>query len=294
MNLQKRLCYLLLFFFFTLWLIFTVTIFHWLQNERQEEIRKAANLHMSFAQAVRSYTADTVRPTLGSEEKFHAITVPSFAAKNVLDILHKETKGFVYKEVALNPTNLKNKANSEEAKVISEFRANSLLESIEFTNNVKKDKFFIYAKPIRVKKTCLQCHGDPKKAPLSFIKSYGIANGFGWKEGEIVAAQIITVPHKEVGANLMQYFAAYSASLLLIFFAIYLLLRNMVKNVVLRPAEEDKKKWKEMACKDHLTKIANRRYFFEIICKNSKRSKGNSPIMVFQASRISNKVALGI
>lgn len=254
---------MLLFFFFTLWLIFTITIFYWLQAERQQEIKKTANLHMAFAQAVRSYTADTVRPTVGTQDKFHAITVPSFAAKNVLDLLHKEKEGFVYKEVALNPTNLKNKANEQEAAVIARFRQNSDLGELEFTKADKKDKFFIYAKPIRVKKTCLQCHSDPKKAPLSVINSYGTQHGFGWKENEVVAAQIITVPHSKVGTNFVQYFLAYSGSLFLIFVAIYVILRAMVRDVVLRPAEDDKKRWKDMACKDYLTKIANRRYFFE-------------------------------
>jgi Protein of unknown function (DUF3365) len=34
----------------------------------------------------------------------------------------------------------------------------------------------------------------PDQAPPEMIKLYGTANGFGWKEGDIVGAQIVSVP----------------------------------------------------------------------------------------------------
>jgi hypothetical protein len=40
----------------------------------------------------------------------------------------------------------------------------------------------------------LQCHSTPDKAPPGMVKLYGNANGFGWHSGDIVGAQIVSVP----------------------------------------------------------------------------------------------------
>ena len=40
----------------------------------------------------------------------------------------------------------------------------------------------------------MECHSVPAAAPKAMLAVYGSANGFGWKENEIVGAQIISVP----------------------------------------------------------------------------------------------------
>jgi len=41
---------------------------------------------------------------------------------------------------------------------------------------------------------CLECHSVPKRAPAAMISQYGSNNGFGWQNGEIIGAQIVSVP----------------------------------------------------------------------------------------------------
>ena len=50
------------------------------------------------------------------------------------------------------------------------------------------------ARPISADKPCLECHDRARTAPPALIRRYGSANGFGWKEGEIIGAQIVSVP----------------------------------------------------------------------------------------------------
>jgi protein-histidine pros-kinase len=50
------------------------------------------------------------------------------------------------------------------------------------------------ARPMRASKSCLDCHSTPGNAPQDMVQLYGPANGFGWKENEIIAAQIVSVP----------------------------------------------------------------------------------------------------
>jgi hypothetical protein len=49
--------------------------------------------------------------------------------------------------------------------------------------------------PIKVDdKSCLECHSTPDRAPPEMVKLYGNVNGFGWKEGDVIGAQIVSVP----------------------------------------------------------------------------------------------------
>ena len=40
----------------------------------------------------------------------------------------------------------------------------------------------------------MQCHSVPSAAPAAMIAKYGSKHGFGWKQGSVVAAQIVSVP----------------------------------------------------------------------------------------------------
>ena len=51
------------------------------------------------------------------------------------------------------------------------------------------------ARPVTITdEACLLCHTEPSAAPAALIKSYGTANGFGWKLNETIGAQIVSVP----------------------------------------------------------------------------------------------------
>jgi hypothetical protein len=53
----------------------------------------------------------------------------------------------------------------------------------------------VLARPLKiVSDSCLLCHGTAEKAPPTMTALYGVQNGFGWKLGEIVGAQIVSMP----------------------------------------------------------------------------------------------------
>jgi Protein of unknown function (DUF3365) len=41
---------------------------------------------------------------------------------------------------------------------------------------------------------CLSCHSTPEAAPATMVALYGAQNGFGWKQGEVVGAQVVSIP----------------------------------------------------------------------------------------------------
>jgi HAMP domain-containing protein len=158
--------------------------------------------------------------------------------REVFEILRKDPSynQFFYKEATLNPTNLRDKADTFEAKIVEQFRSQTNLKELTgFRPSPSGDLFYI-ARPLAVtKESCLVCHSTPDAAPKSLVATYGSENGFGWKLNEIVSAQVMSVPASEVVNS------AYGSFFFLMMiaigvFAIAIFLINILLNrAVIRP-----------------------------------------------------------
>jgi len=169
-----------------------------LQRNARQQVMYQAHLMMDSAMATRQYTTEQIKPVLASHADgvFKPQTVPAFAATEIFDRLHKSYPDYSYKEATLNPTNPRDKAVDWEEDVIRIFRNRQPGENEPFSGErmTPTGKSVYLASPIQAKKTCLECHSTPDAAPAAMIKLYGTANGFGWKENEIIGAQIVSVP----------------------------------------------------------------------------------------------------
>jgi protein-histidine pros-kinase len=127
--------------------------------------------------------------------EFHPQSIPFYAATEAFNYFRHKYLEFGYKEATLNPTNLRDRAVDWEADVIAEFQKNeSETEVIGHRSTPIGSVLFISA-PIRVDdQSCLDCHSTVERAPAEMVKLYGSSNGFGWKMGDIVGAQIVSVP----------------------------------------------------------------------------------------------------
>ncbi|MGF1568401.1 MAG: DUF3365 domain-containing protein [Nodosilinea sp.] len=174
-----------------------------LRQNAQSEVTTTAVLLMDTMISVREYTSSQVRPELVEqlETRFLPVTVPSYSAREVFEHLRESANydEFFYKEATLNPTNLRDKADDFEAEIVADFRQDANKTEIDGFRIAQGRKIFYVARPLAVTKaTCLECHSTPENAPQSMIDFYGPNNGFGWKEGEIVGAQIISIPANSV------------------------------------------------------------------------------------------------
>lgn len=174
-----------------------------LRRYAQAEVTTTAVLLMDTMNSIRDYTSTQVSPELQDklETQFLPETVPAYSAREVFESLREDSNynEFFYKEATLNPTNLRDKADDFEAAIVEDFRNNTNKTEVNGFRVAQGRKTFYIAKPLSVTKaSCLECHSTPERAPKSMIEYYGPNNGFGWKEGEIVGAQIISVPASNV------------------------------------------------------------------------------------------------
>jgi HAMP domain-containing protein len=174
-----------------------VAIYQVVNANARDLVLQNARIMMEAANAIRAYTSDELVPLLPTEHngKFVAQTIPAFAAQENLQRLHDSFPGFSYRESALNPTNLADRANDWEADIIRSFRERPDLHEVITERDTPTGPLIHLARPMPVTaEACLTCHSTPSAAPEIMTRTYGVANGFGWKLNEIIGAQIVSMP----------------------------------------------------------------------------------------------------
>ena len=169
-----------------------------LQQTAHDQVLQQARLMMGSAGAMRTYTSKQVGPLLQEHQArintFLAQTVPAYAATEAFNYLHTDYPDYTYKEATLNPTNLRDRAVDWEADIIQIFRSHPDQKEFSGERDTPAGPSLFLAKPMVAVGPCLQCHSTAEQAPPAMVKVYGRSNGFDWKLGDTVAAQIISVP----------------------------------------------------------------------------------------------------
>ncbi len=209
-----------------------------LQENAREEVLRNARLMMDTALAVRAYTVEQIKPHLDPrlEEEFLPQTVPAFAATETMGNIQKKYRDYAYKEAALNPTNPRDRSTDWESDLVHQFRQNPETKELVSERDSATGRLLYIAKPIQITNpACLRCHSVPAAAPVTMIKIYGEANGFGWKHNEIIGAQVVTVPMSIPVANAQRALKTFMVSLAAVFVVFFVVLNVMLSWFIIRP-----------------------------------------------------------
>jgi HAMP domain-containing protein len=162
-----------------------------------EDSLQNARIMIEEASAVRTYTADSIKPLLEPQLKVQFLpqVVSAYSALTTFNMVHKKLPDYTYREPTLNPTNVNDRALDWEANVINEFRGDTTKQEQIIVRDTPSGRSLVLARPLKVSsQACLTCHSTPENAPATMLALYGSQNGFGWKPGEIVAAQVVSIP----------------------------------------------------------------------------------------------------
>jgi len=207
------------------------------ENARREVLQEAA-IMMAQASAIRDYTAKEIETLLADQIKVRFLphTVPSWAAQTNLHTMEKQFPDYTYKEAALNPTNPADRATDWESSIIAEFNRQPSLTEFTSTRDAPTGPILSISQPIRITdKDCLACHSTPAAAPSSMIDLYGSANGFGWKLGDVIGAQIVSVPMRVALDRASEAFKVYLGGLAVVFIVMIVLLNLLLHFVIVQP-----------------------------------------------------------
>ena len=162
------------------------------------EAKKKGAIVSTFLEASKSFYRNGQRPLIMKivdKDRFYPDIMSGFAVtRGVWDEFSKKLPDYRFKQATIDPLYPPNKADSDEYRLITEFDTNTDLKTKEGIMTKEGEDFFYFAQPVKVKKGCLRCHGDPKDAPKDQITLYGTQNGYNWQVGKTVAAYITYVP----------------------------------------------------------------------------------------------------
>jgi len=172
--------------------------YNFLMDDARAHVLQQAKLMAQSAQAMRDYTAGELEPLLedssDASEKFLPQTIPFYAANTIFKGLRNQFPDYTYKEAALNPMNLQDRAVDWEADLINHFKNHPGENELVGERDTPTGKSLYLAHPIVAVDECLGCHGPADVAMPMVVKTYGAVNGYGWKEKDVIGAQIVSVP----------------------------------------------------------------------------------------------------
>ncbi|HEX7760464.1 MAG TPA: DUF3365 domain-containing protein [Caulobacteraceae bacterium] len=211
-----------------------------LDGARREVLQQAA-LMASVGDGASAYTEQEVAPLLSktSGVQFAPQTIPFLAVQDQFRRLQKTWPDYSYKDAALNPTNPADHAAEWEAQIIGRMRADPSVLQLVSQRDTSDGPVLSVSKPIRVNDpNCLQCHSTPDRAPQTMVALYGANGGFGWKMGEVVGAQIVSVPMRVPLEQARHSFLYFLAGLTFVFLVTIVALNVLLSLVIVRPASE--------------------------------------------------------
>jgi HAMP domain-containing protein len=205
----------------------------------REEVLQSSRIMMESAAGARKYTSEQIAPILkpAIAQKFYPQSVSAYAAKRNFDVIHAKFPDYMYREAALNPTNPQDRATDWEADIINDFRSHPEKDEVSLVRATATGPMLELARPLVNKPACMECHATAATAPASMIALYGSDNGFGWKPGEIIGAQIVSVP-MAASAVRASHIRSLFVTPFLAFMALLFVSVNILLNyVVVRPIE---------------------------------------------------------
>jgi HAMP domain-containing protein len=212
-----------------------------LQKNAKAEIIENARIMMEAALAVRAYTVTEIKPLLDTQTKyvFRPQSVSAYAANSYFKKLQKRFPEYSYREAALNPTNPADRAADWEADIFREFQRSPDKAEMVIERDTPNGKYLVLARPMKVTdEGCLKCHSAVEVAPATMLSIYGEANGFGWKMGDLIAAQIVSVPTQLPQQRAHAVFVTFMSSLGVIFVVLLIAVNALLYFAVIRPVNQ--------------------------------------------------------
>lgn len=220
--------------------IFSTVLYYYLKAQVIEEAEDKTMIIMTHVRALGDYVKDSLRPRmfdilskLPAEDEF---VVEAMSTTHVnLQVMKKFTRHlpeYVYRRVSDRPLNPENAADAFHLRMMDYFKRNGGIAERHGREEVGGKKYLIYARPLLSEQDCLRCHGNPANALDVIRRKYGKTGKFGWKAGEVIGVESVSIPLDVALANArkmaLDAFIFGLGTLWFLFLALYVTFRHLV------------------------------------------------------------------
>lgn len=208
------------------------------QREARRSVLAEADVMMGEVDAIINYTQSDVTPLLARQMKVQFLpqAIPFFTAQQTFNLLGQQFHDYTLRQPTLNPTNPSDRPVPWERDLVNRFISNPALDTLTTERDTDAGPILSFARPVRVTDAaCLACHSTPDAAPPAMLDVYGRQNGFGWKMGDIVGAQVVSVPERVATAQARHNLLLIMGALTIVFLVMLVLLNVMLHVFIIVP-----------------------------------------------------------
>jgi HAMP domain-containing protein len=208
------------------------------RQEARRSVLAEAAVMMGQVDSTIHYTDSDVAPLLAHQMmvQFLPQAIPFFTAQKTFNLLATEFPDYTLRQPTLNPTNPADRPMPWEKELVDRFINDPHLASLVVERQADTGPILSYARPVRVTdQECLACHSTPEAAPATMLDVYGRTNGFGWKMGDVIGAQVVSVPESVADAQARHNLLVIMGALAIVFAVMLLLLNIMLHLFIIVP-----------------------------------------------------------
>ena len=160
------------------------------------------------------------------------------ATARVAEHFRKTKDRYVIGSISDNPLNPANSPQPLERELLARFREEPDLTYVKSEGDLGGERMLVASAPMKSRKGCLRCHGDPAAAPEEIVKVYGRDSGYNYKLDDTGGLSVIAVPLADVSALALKR-RLWGTALLTVLFGIALATINwMVRRSLISPILE--------------------------------------------------------
>ncbi len=198
-NLRLKFITGLVVFILALGVCISLIMYFHINSIMESEIRQRSKMLLAQSDAVQDYVKSELRPEMFAvlpEGRFILKAMSSsYISREVMTRLNlKDASRYHYRRVAENARNPSSEPNESESDLIAYFQRNPDTRVWENTTLVGGEEYRLVARPVVFTASCMNCHGDPKDAPVELIDIYGDQNGFHYQINEVSGVVVAGFP----------------------------------------------------------------------------------------------------
>ncbi|WP_291327062.1 DUF3365 domain-containing protein [Desulfovibrio sp. UCD-KL4C] len=219
-------------------IFFASSLYFHLSYLLDTQVKDKADLVFSQVTSVQGYVREILRPkmyeSLPEGEFIIEAMSSSYISRVIMDQMNAAHSEYYYRRVADNARNPIFEINKNEYELLDYFRAHPEQDFWEGYRKMEGKEYFIKARPVKFKTSCLTCHGVPEDAPPILLERYGVDRGFGHKLNDISGLVVVGVPVEGAVGNIREvtigYAALYGGGMLLFFGLVQMFFNRLIMN----------------------------------------------------------------
>lgn len=217
-------------------IFFASSLYFHLSSLLDTQVKDKADLVFSQVSSVQGYVRETLRPkmydTLDEGEFVIEAMSSSYISRAVMDRLDISNAEYHYRRVAENARNPQFEISGKERELLDYFRTHPGEPFWEGYRKVGTEEYFVKARPVVFKESCMACHGVPADSPPVLLERYGSERGFGHTQGEVGGLVVVGVPVEGAVSRIREatfgYAVLYGGGMLLFFGLVQMFFNRLI------------------------------------------------------------------